>query len=267
MIAMLEMLADERNSFFKKLDYITPRKISAQLVLAGEVQMLSVTHREHIRGISWKGLEDITAIRDWLLPRGIVPPKHSAIKNFKPKRLPAHLMNNIALNALQNADIKSSALSVGIYPHGDSSVIEPVLERAREVRLLCDDYNEEFVQDIMDKYGAAVICGNDEDIFSRCQMVLASNDHAGRAQARKNALLFSPAENQRNALHVRSTLPQAPDVYAYPSRLFGALKTLSALYELESRTELALITPSLACIDGGLITSSELSRYLKALTV
>ncbi len=267
MIAMLEMLPDERISIFKRLDYIAPRKISAQLVLAGEIQMLSVTHREHVRGIGWKRLEEITAIRDWLLPRGIVPPRHSAIKDFKPQHLPAVLMDNIALNALHNADIKPSSLTVGIYPHGDSTILEPVLERVREVRLLCDDYNEEFVQEIMDKYGAAVVCGNDEDIFSRCQMVIASKDTAGRAQAHKNALLFSPAENQRRALHVRSTLPKAPEVYAYPSRLFGALKTLSALYELENRTELALITPSLACIDGGLVTTSELSRYLKALAV
>lgn len=267
MIAMLEVLPNEHISLFKKLGYITPRKISAYLVFAGDIQMLRVTHKEHIRGINWKGLEDITDTEHWLLPNGLIPPEKSTIKNFEPAHLPAKLMDNIAVSVLENADIKPSALSVGLYPHSDSNVIEPIIERAREVRVLCDSYNEEFAQNIMDKYGAAVVCGNDEDIFSHCQMVIASGDNSGKAQAFKNALLFSPSTNQRRALHVRSTLPQAPDVYSYPAQLFGAVKTLSALYELENRRELGLITPFLARLEDGLITSPELSRYLKTLAI
>ncbi len=267
MIAMLEMLPDERGTFFKKLDYITPRKIAARLMPVGDTNMLSVTHREHIRGINWKKLEDITAIRDWLLPRGIVPPSASAIRGFKPEHLPARLLENVAVATLKNADIKPSSLSVGIYPHESGIALESVLERVREVHLLYDGNNEELAQDIMDKYGAAIIIGDNDEIFSGCQMVIASGDSSGRAQTDKNALLFSPAVNQRRALHVRSTLPQSPEQYSYPSRLFGALKTLSAFYELENRTELAQITPTLACIDGGLITVAELSLYLKALAI
>ncbi len=265
MIAMLEIIPNERNSLLKKLDYITPRKISARIVFAGQVPMVSVTHREHIRGINWRGLEHITDAAHWLLPRGINPPWHSSVNPFTPQRLPARLMENTSLNVLENADIKSSALSLGIYPDNCTILTESVLERAREVRILCDEYNEEYAQDIMDRFGAAIICGNSEDIFEKCQMVIAPNDRKGRAVAGRNALLFSPAPEQRRALHVRATVPQAPEVYAYPSRLFGALKTLSALYELENITELGLITPALARLEDGLITSKELSRYLKTL--
>lgn len=267
MIAMLEILPDERGEFFKRLDYIIPRKITARLLTAGDIQMLSVTHRRHVRGIGWRKLEEITAVRDWLLPKGIVPPSGSAIKGFKPKRLPARFLENVAIAALKNADIKPSALSVGIYPHSESTALEPVLEHAREVHILCDSNNEELAQDIMDKYGAAIIIGNNDEIFSGCQMVIASDDCTGHAKADKNALLFSPAENQRHSLHVHSTLPQSPEIYSYPSRLFGSLKVLSALYELENRSELAQITPALSCIDGGLITTTELSAYLKTLAL
>ncbi len=263
MIAMLEMIPDERISLLKKLDYIAPRKISARLIFAGDVQMVSVSHREHPRGINWKGLETVTEAKDWLIPKGIKCPKCS-IKPFTPKRLPSILMDNTALNVLASADIKPSKLTVGIYPK-DGTLSEAVMERAREVRILCDECSEEYAQSIMDRFGAAVVCGTSEDIFAPCQMVIASGDEKGIASASKNALLFSPAPNQRQALHVRSTLPQAPEVYSYPTRLYGAVKTLSALYELENRTELSLITPFLARLEDGLITSAELSRYLRTL--
>lgn len=264
MIAMLEMLSDERHTIFKKFDYITPRKISAKLFFAGAVQMVSVTHREHVRGINWKGLESITEAKDWLLPKGIKCPSKCSIRPFKPKHLPCILMDNTALNVLASADIKPSALTIGIYPT-DNTLPDAVMERAREIRILCDECSEEYAQDIMDRFGAAVVCGNSEDIFAPCQMVIASADSQSRARASKNALLFSPSPNQRQALHVRTTVPQAPEVYSYPTRLFGALNTLSALYELENRRELAMITPFLARLEEGLITSAELSRYLRTL--
>lgn len=265
MIAMLEIIPNERAALLKKLDYISPRKISAHLVSAGRVQLVSVRHRQHQRGINWKRLENITVANDWLLPKGITAPAKTALNVFTPQRLPAKLMENIAVNVLHNADIRPSALSLGLYPHKDSTITENVIERAREIRILCDEYNEEYAQDIMDRYGAAIICGSNEDIFENCQMVIAPHDNKGRAAAGQNALLFSPAPNQRRSLHVRTTLPQAPDVYSYPVRLFGALTVLSALYELESITELGLITPSLARLEDGLITADELSRYLRML--
>ncbi len=261
---MLEIVPDERLSFFKKFDRFAPRKLSAQLFLAGDVQMVSVTHREHVRGINWKGLEGITQARDWLLPRGLRCPKDSSIRPFEPEILPSLLMENIAVNVLINADIPPSALTVGIYPE-DSTIPECIPERAREIRILCDECSEEYAQSIMDRFGAAVVCGKNEDIFAPCQMIIAPRDRYGNAVAGKNALLFSPARNQRQALHVRSTLPQAPAVYEYPAKRFGAIKTLSALYELENRTELGLITPTAARLEDGLITSPELSRYLKIL--
>lgn len=267
MIAMLEILPDERRQILKKLDRFAPRKISAQLILAGDIPIVSVRHREHIRGISWKGLEAVTEARDWLLPRGINKPDGCSIKPFVPSVLPSIMMDNMAANVICNADIKPSALSVGIYPEEESCITDTVVSRAREVRILCEKDNEELAQSIMDKYGAAVICSDSEDIFEGCQMIIASKDKAGRARASKNALLFSPCENQPSALHVRSTLPSVPEVYSYPARLFGALKTLSAFYELENKTELGLITPSMGYLSDGLVTSRELSRYLKSLTV
>lgn len=264
MIAMLEIVPDERLSLFKKFDRFAPRKLSAQIFLAGEVQMVSVTHREHVRGINWKGLEGVTQARDWLLPRGIRCPRDSSIRPFEPAILPSLLMDNMAVNVLKNADIRPSALTIGIYPDG-STIPECIPEHAREIRILCDECSEEYAQDIMDRFGAAVICGKDENIFAPCQMVIASRDRNGNAVAGKNALLFSPGKNQRQALHVRTTLPQAPEVYVYPAKRFGAVRTLSALYELENRTELGLITPTVAMLEDGLITSSELSRYLKIL--
>ncbi len=265
MIAMLEIIPDMRKTLFKKLNYIYPRKISARLIIAGDVQMVSVIHREHIRGINWRGLEYITEAKDWLLPSGLSVPKSCSLKVFTPLYLPARLMENTAVNVLENADIRPSALSLGIYPDENSTLTESIIERAREIRILCDEYNEKYVYDIMDRYGAAIVCGNSEDIFKNCQMVIAPNDKKGRAHASKNALLFSPSPNQQHALHVRETIPQAPDVYRYPARLFGAMKTLSALYELENRTELGLITPFLSKLEDGIITSNELSRYLRTL--
>ncbi len=266
MIAMLEILPDERSSFFKKFDRLTPRRISARILIAGDIPIVSVQHREHIRGLNWKGLESATEARDWLLPKGIIKPDGCSIKPFLPAVLPSVMMDNLAVNVICNADIKPSALCVGIYPESETDITDTIISRAREVRILCREDNEELSQSIMDKYGAAVICSDSEDIFENCQMIIASKDKSGRARASKNALLFSPCENQPLALHVRSTLPSVPDVYSYPARLFGALKTLSAFYELENRTELGLITPAMAYLSDGLVTSHELSRYLKSLT-
>ena len=265
MIAMLEIISKERSALLKKLDYISPRKISAHLVSAGRIQLVSVRHHQHLRGINWKKLENITVANDWLLPKGITAPKSSALNVFTPRYYPARLMENTALSVLHNADIKPSALTLGIYPDKYSTVTEDVIERAREIRILSDEYNEEFAQNLMDRYGAAVICGSNENIFEKCQMIIAPSDKTGRAQAVRNALLFSPSPNLRIALHVRTTIPQAPDVYSYPVRLFGALTALSALYELENITELGLITPTLARLEDGLITADELTRYLKTL--
>ncbi len=266
MIAMLEIVPDNRNPLLKKISRITPRKITAQLMLAGEIQLVSVKHREHFRGINWRALEDITEAADWLLPSGLSKPDKSSLRVFSPMKLPAVLMENLAVNVLYKADIKPSSLCIGIYPQKESMLTEHIIDRAREVRILCTEYNEEFAQDIMERYGAAIVCSDRNDIFEKCQMVIAPNDIKGYASTSKNALLFSPSENQHQALHVRSTVPQSPDIYAYPTRLFGALRTLSAFYELENRSELGLITPLLANLENGLITSNELSRYLKVLT-
>lgn len=262
MIVTLKIIKNERNDVISKIRDIFPPKTSSELTFCGGTLFVDIKQNESRRGADWKKLAKITSIKEWLIPDGMPVPKESGIVDFKPKKLPQRLLANVASAAITQADIKPSELRIGLYPDKETEwFTEYAIEHAREVHLFTKENVEEKSEYYLKKYGAALVVSDDETALSSCSVIVAPAAEKLTC-CTDGAFLFSPIKNAC-AMRIERAIVKADELFSELAELYGDMRLLSALYELDGRKVFSTVTPEQAGTNLGILSVGEIAAALR----
>lgn len=231
-----------------------PPKIRAQLRIYDGVPITCVTQCRHRRGVDWKRVKRMSDAGVWLVPKGTVCDESTGVVPFVPKHLPFRLLERFAVSAIKKADIRASKLCVGV--RSDSfEILDGLVEQAKEIRVLTQDDFEEKSEELLSRYGAAVIAGQDERLFLGCHAVIAPKGLNGCPTDRK-AIVFASGRRD-NAANIQNVRIKAEEGFAPLAQKYGDMLVVSALYESGTRPEYGNILPQEAFREGCVISVGE----------